>query len=350
MRPVQTTDRARLRWMLVPLAALTFFGLAATAQRLPSREPAGSSALSGGPDASASTTLASPPHASVGPATPAPVTPWTVPFLSRPTSGPIFLEDCQDVVIEGKTFQDLGPDVEAIHLENCDNVTIRNNDFARVAQAITATDSTNIRVEWNRYRDIIGPHARVGLNRANFVQFDKVRGGYIGNNKGLGGDTEDIISLHDASGTATEPLYVENNHFEGTNWQSESGSGIALGDGGSSFAIARNNVLLNPGQVGIFIAGGTGNAIIGNVLYGEQRPLSNVGIYVWNQSDSECSGHEVSGNKVHWTRADGEPNASWDQGGCGPVSGWATNDWRQTTDPAQLHVDLDSAAPNTIQK
>ena len=50
------------------------------------------------------------------------------------------------MVIEGNDYQDLGPDIEDIHLEKCDNVTIRNNDFARVAQAITATDSTNIRV------------------------------------------------------------------------------------------------------------------------------------------------------------------------------------------------------------
>ena len=347
---MQTTDRARLRWVIVPLAALTFIGLAATAQRLPGQEPPGSFAPTGGPDVSASGTTASPVPASQAPATqapatPAPITPWTVPFLSRPTSGPIFLENCQDVVIEGKTFQDLGPDVEAIHLENCDNVTIRNNDFARVAQAITATDSTNIRVEWNRYSDIVGPHARVDLNRANFVQFDNVRGGYIGTNKGIGGDTEDIVSLHSSGGSPDEPLVVENNHFEGTNWSSQSGSGIALGDSGSTYSVARNNILLNPGQVGIFIAGGTHNAIVDNVVYGEQRPLSNVGIYVWNQTDGGCSDHEVRGNRVVWYRADGEDNESWDQGGCGDVAGWDTNDWGATLDPETLRVDMSDPAP-----
>ena len=123
------------------------------------------------------------------------------PFLTRPASEPIRLKGCGDLVIENHSFKDLGPDVEAIHLEKCHDVTIRANDFARVAQAITAVDSTNIRVEWNRYEDILGPHARVGLHRANFVQFDKVQGGYIGHNKGRGGDTEDIVSLHDSGGT-----------------------------------------------------------------------------------------------------------------------------------------------------
>lgn len=263
-----------------------------------------------------------------------------MPFLTRPVSGPIRLNGCNDVVIENRTFKDLGPDVEAIHLENCHRVTIRDNDFARVAQAITAVNSTDIRVEWNRYLDILGPHPRVGLHRANFVQFDKVHGGYIGNNKGRGGDTEDIVNLHASDGTPTEPLYVEDNHFEGTNWTSASGSGIALGDGGSAHTIARNNILLNPGQVGIFIAGGTDNAILNNVVYGEQRPLSNVGLYVWNQSGSACSGHEVRGNRVRWYGAEGEASPAWDAGNCGTVAGWSTNDWSAILDPTTLRVEL----------
>jgi parallel beta helix pectate lyase-like protein len=279
-----------------------------------------------------------------GTGNPGSVDPWTVPFLTRPVSGPIDLRGCNDVVIENLTFMDLGPDVEAIHLSDCRRVTIRNNDFARVAQAITVTDSTEVRIEWNRYEDILGPHARVGLNRANFVQFDQVRGGYIGHNKGRGGDTEDIVSLHASGGTAAEPLLVEGNHFEGTDWTSESGSAIALGDGGSDHAIARDNVVLDPGQVGIFIAGGTNNAILDNVIYGSQRPSSNVGLYVWNQSDSECSGIEVRGNKVRWMRDDGVSNAAWDQGNCGPVAGWSANDWDATLDPEALRVDLSAPA------
>ena len=271
---------------------------------------------------------------------PAPLEPWSVPFLSRPASEPIRLKGCSNVVIENHTFRDLGPDVEAIHLDRCHNVTIRANDFARVAQAITAVDSSDIRVEWNRYEDIVGPHERVGLHRANFVQFDKVRGGYIGNNKGRGGDTEDIVSLHDSGGTTAAPLIVEDNHFEGTTWTSDSGSGIALGDGGSTHSIARRNTLLNPGQVGIFIAGGTANAILDNVVYGEARPASNVGVYVWNQSDDPCSGHEVRGNRIHWDRADGAPNPGWNPGNCGEVDGWDANDWDAVLDPEQLRVQL----------
>jgi hypothetical protein len=280
------------------------------------------------------------------PAAPAPLPapsagadPWSVPFLSRTGSGPIRKTGgCDNLVIEDRTFKDLGADVEAIHLENCTNVTIRANDFARVAQAITILNSTNVRIEWNRYLDILGPHERVGRNRANFVQLVRVSQGYIAHNKGKGGDTEDVVSMYESGGTATSPFVIEQNQFEGTNWTSPSGSGIALGDGSSSYSIARDNILLNVGQVGVFIAGGSNHRILNNTIYGERRELSNVGLYVWNQSSASCSGHEVAGNRVWWRKADGASNASWDAGNCGTISGWSSNDWNASLDPATLRV------------
>lgn len=266
---------------------------------------------------------------------------WSTAFLSRPLSGPIRKSGgCDDIVIENRTFKDLGPDVEAIHLERCNNVTIRANDFARVAQAITVLDSTNVRIEWNRYQDITGPHARVGKHRANFVQLVRVTGGTIADNKGKGGDTEDIVSMYESGGRSGAPFLIERNHFQGTDWTSTSGSGIALGDGTSSYSIVRDNILLNVGQVGAFIAGGTNHKILDNVIYGEQRPLSNVGLYVWNQSSTPCSGHEVSGNRVSWRRADGGSNSSWNAGNCGSVAGWSSNQWNASLDPAAMRVGL----------
>ncbi|MGK2852336.1 MAG: lamin tail domain-containing protein [Candidatus Limnocylindrales bacterium] len=266
---------------------------------------------------------------------------WAAAFLSRPVSGAIRKSGgCDNLVIENRSFKDLGADVEAIHLERCNNVTIRANDFARVAQAITVLDSTNVRIEWNRYQDILGPHARVGKHRANFVQLVRVKGGVIADNKGKDGDTEDIVSMYESGGTAGSPFVIERNQFEGTNWTSTSGSGIALGDGTSSYSIVRDNTLLNVGQVGAFIAGGTNHKILDNVIFGEQRPSSNVGLYVWNQSSTPCSGHEVSRNRVSWRRADGGSNPSWNAGNCGAVAGWSTNQWNAALDPSLLRVGL----------
>jgi len=247
--------------------------------------------------------------------------PHAVPFGSRPESRPIRLRNCTDVIIEDKTFRNLGEDVIAIRLDGCRNVTIRAVDFIDVAQGVFAIDSTNIQVIDSRYQNIRGPHERVGLNRGNFVQLDGVDGALVARNKGRCGDTEDIVSVYQSSN-----VIVEYNHFEGGDgtpgclaWSSSSGSGIALGDGGGSKNIARGNILVNPGQVGVFIGGGTGNAIINNVVIGEPRPKSNVGIYVWNQSDGECGGHTVADNWVEWRKEDGGRNPFYDAGNCGEV-------------------------------
>ena len=260
-----------------------------------------------------------------------------MPFGTRPASGAISLRNCRDVVIENKTFRDLGPNVIAIRIENCSNVTIRAVDFINVSEGVYAVNSSKITVRDSRYRNITGPHQRVGLNRANFVQFNHVNGGLIDHNKGKEGDTEDIVSIF-----ASQNIVVEDNHFEGTNWTSSSGSGIALGDVGGSGNIARRNVLLNPGQVGIFIAGGTNNQIVDNVIYQAQRPRSNVAIYVWKQppnSTATCAGHTVRNNQVRWLSATGASSAFWDAGNCGAIS-TGGNSWSAPLDPSALRVSL----------
>jgi hypothetical protein len=243
--------------------------------------------------------------------------PSSAPPDLRPASAAINLRNCRDVVIEDRTFRDLGTDVIAIHLDRCENVIIRNVDFIDVAEGVYAERSRNITVVDSRYENIIGPSTRRrGINTGNFVQFDRVDGGLIARNSGRGGDTEDIVSLF-----RTSNVVVEENHFEGTDWKSASGSGIALGDDGGTGNTARGNILVNPGQVGIFIAGGKNHRIVDNIIYGEQRPRSNVGMYVWNQYDHPCSGHTVSGNRVSWTTEDGNANPFWNAGDCGEITG-----------------------------
>ena len=106
------------------------------------------------------------------------------------------------------------------------------------------------------------------------------------------------------------------------------------------YSIARYNTLLNPGQVGIFIAGGTNHKILDNIIYGERRTSSNVGLYVWNQSSTACSGHEVARNQVSWRREDGTMSSSWNGGNCGTITDWNSNTWNAPLDPATLKVSL----------
>lgn len=263
--------------------------------------------------------------------------PWSAPFLGRTPSQPIHLTNCSGVTISGKQFVNVSGN--AIIVENCDNVTITENDFDDVVGAVYALNCTNVTVTWNRYRDV--GDGTIGSGHSNFVQFNSTTGGLIAHNKGIGGNTEDIISIYKSGGKDTaNPLVIEHNAFEGTTWTSDSGSGLMLGDAGGSHIVARFNVLLSPGQVGIGVASGTDIHVTDNTIYGATRPKSNVGIYVWNQYSTTCSGIEVTGNKVKWFKADGAENPSWDGQNCGTITGWSSNDWHATLDPATMHVTL----------
>ena len=202
------------------------------------------------------------------------------------------------------------------------------------------TDSTDVTIEYNRYRNITGPHERNGSNRGNFTQWVRSTGGSISHNVGIGGDTEDIISIYKSGGfDADHPLVVADNWFQGTNWTSDSGSGILLGDGGGSHVVIKNNVLVNPGQVGIGVAGGSDIRVTGNTILGEPRSSTNVGIYVWGQGSS-CSKIQVAGNTVDFAKRSGVKSGAFNHGNCGAVSGWSTNRFRADLDLDLLKVAL----------
>jgi len=265
--------------------------------------------------------------------------PWSVPFLSRTPSGALVVSGQSNVTISGKEFTNLANGTVAIIVSNSSNVTITGNDFANVTGAIYAVNSTNVTVTWNRFQNI--GNGTIGSGHSNYIQFNNTWGGYIAHNKGIGGNTEDLVSIYKSGGTDTaHPLVIEYNNFEGTNWTSGSGSGMMIGDAGGSHVVARYNTLLTSGQVGIGIPGGSDIHITDNTIYGAKRTSANVGIYVWNQSGGTCSGNEVARNQVKWYNASGSENPYWNGGGCGTVTGESTNNWHASIDPASLHVTL----------
>lgn len=266
---------------------------------------------------------------------------WSVPFGDRPASSSVTCDGQSNVTISGKSFSGIGDDTSAVRISNCHNVRIIGNDFLNDAQPITVTNSTNVEIGWNRYRNITGPHERNGSNRANFTQWVSSFGGSIHDNKGIGGDTEDIISIYQSGGIdAAHPLVIERNAFEGTNWSSSTGSGIMLADGGGGHIVVRDNTLLNPGAVGIGVAGGSDIQVTDNIVYGIDRARSNVGIYVWNQSSPRCRAIRVHGNTVKWSKPDGADSSFWNAGNCGSVVGWSKNRWQGAIDPGALRVVL----------
>ena len=268
---------------------------------------------------------------------------WSTPFLTRPSSPKLVLTGQSNLTISNLAFNGISD--RAITIENCSDITITACDLSSCIGGIYALNSTNITVIWNRLRNM--GDGTIGAGHSNYIQFNNTVGGYIANNKGKGGNTEDLISIYQSGGPdSAHPLIVENNAFESPlppdsyAWTNSSGSGSMIGDNGGSHIIVRNNTYLNPGQVGIGISGGSDIHILNNIIYGAQRTLSNIGMYVWNQGGPASSGIEVGGNRVWWKNAAGSVSAYWDAGNCGTVTGTG-NVWQDVTiDPATLAVTL----------
>jgi len=277
------------------------------------------------PCPSASPTPPSPTATPLPTVAPTPTDSWSAPFGSRPQSGPISLSGaaCQNVTISNLTFSNLGYEVIAINLYGCNGVTIDSVDFDHVAEGVFAQNSQNITIRNTRYSEITGPSARDGGHHGNLVQFDTVTGFLIEHNKGIGGDTEDIISLY-----KTNTGRVTGNAFQGTDWVSGSGTGIIVGDGGGGTGIEiDNNTLVTPGQVGIQIINGNPN-VHDNIVYAAPRPpltSPNVGMSTYGGS---VSGAYVTNNRVYWRKNDGTENPYWWGAGTPTTSG---NNWHDYT-------------------
>ncbi|MFD0831400.1 right-handed parallel beta-helix repeat-containing protein [Mucilaginibacter boryungensis] len=247
---------------------------------------------------------------------------------------PITLKNCSNIRITGNKL--LNSKAVGIYLYRCKNIIIDHNYITKVSTGVYVqqTNGGGIAIENNQFLNMLGP-----LPRGQFVQFNNVNGPgcIIANNacENIIGESyaEDAISLYSSNGTAASPITVKNNRIRGGG-PSKTGGGIALGDAGGSHQLVENNLLVNPGQYGIGVAGGTDMQILNNKIYAKRATFTNVGISVWNQytSISACAMIVVHGNEVNWTNAKGELNPAWNSGNCDPVIGWNDNNWNAKID------------------
>jgi hypothetical protein len=210
-----------------------------------------------------------------------------------------------------------------INLAGARDITIDHNSFDDVASGLYAANSTNnIVFDHNSATRIRGP-----MPRGQLVQFNGVSGSghKIACNvsdqtsPGYAAGPEDHINMYKSSGTAASPILIQYNKLRGGG-PSQSGGGILAGDEGSSYTIVNTNILVNPGQYGISIAGGHDNRMLNNKVYSASFAWTNIGAFVWNQYAPACSAIEVSGNRVNWTNRGGVANNWWDAGNCGTVT------------------------------
>jgi hypothetical protein len=155
----------------------------------------------------------------------------------------------------------------------------------------------------------------------------------------LGADPEDVINIYKSSGTADDPIQIFGNKIRGGG-PSGSGGGIMTGDSGGAYIVVRDNILVDPGQYGIAIAGGHHVQIMDNKVFGKKQSFTTVGIYVWNQSKAPSHDHTVTGNQVRWFNNAGMENPYWDAENCGTITGWNDNNWHADLDDKLLPMDL----------
>ena len=240
-------------------------------------------------------------------------------FTNKSGANLVFI-NCKDITIRNCYFGRSG--AEAIVLEKCSGIRVEKCLFAYNLTGVYAATSSTIKVINNQF---INVRQRSGPARGQFVQFNNVTGAgnEISNNKGENfpgeSNPEDLISMFKSSGTATSPIRIKNNMFRGGG-PSASGGGIVLGDHGGRFIIAENNTLLNPGQYGMAVAGGSDMAILNNKIYAKQQPFTNNPLFVWAQAGVSCSDIIVKGNRASWIDKKGNINGGWDAGNCKSTS------------------------------
>ncbi len=233
-----------------------------------------------------------------------------------------------------------------IRILNSTNITVRNCDFLELSEPIEVYNSDVVLVEYSRADGITGPAERVGQQTGNFLQ---THGGStfvtVANNKiiAIGSydpwagahqlGTEDVISLFGASNCV-----AEYNAIDATGYTRDFGTGTILGDGFGDDNVIRYNTYLNPGQVGIAVAGGHRNELIGNIIYraaGQRLGAGNTAAYYWDYNEDGMSGGLIQDNRAKWYEGGG----LWNPGP--PPATVIDNDWDDDTiDPADLVVTM----------
>jgi hypothetical protein len=225
-------------------------------------------------------------------------------------------------------------------------LNVYNNRLERGASLVYNHTSYQISVTHNKFLNAKGPYPR-----GSFVQFDSVTGGgnrincNVGENIMGQGNPQDAISLYKSSGDPTDPIQIVGNKIKGGG-PSNIGSGIVVGDSSGAYVLITNNILVNPGQVGIGIAGGHDIQALNNLIYARQQSFTNVGAYVWNWNnyDPNCYSHTVQGNRVNWTHKAGFKIPNWDGGNCGPIAGWDDNIWYSNIGPEIEYLTIPSCS------
>jgi hypothetical protein len=202
----------------------------------------------------------------------------------------------------------------AINVYNSSNITIDNCFISNVAFGVNVANSKTVKVNTNQMLNINGNNAKGMYGHA--VQFNQVTGGgnqingnHIENIANVAQNPHDQLSLYKSSGLPGDSIQVNNNWIRGGEYNNNSmghGCGIGLGDNGGSYQVARGNILVNPGFIGMEAAGGNHVKIDHNLIYSSQTPVSGGGLFFANYSGVSSTDVIYSYNQIKWINSQGK--------------------------------------------
>ncbi len=217
-----------------------------------------------------------------------------------------------------------------IELWNCKNVVIDSCFITNVKAGVVAYTCFTVKVNKNRFLNMQGPYPS-----GNFVQFNNVSGGgsQINYNKcvnivGQAAHPQDGLSVYKSNGLPGDSIQVIGNWIKGGQVINDSGgaAGIVLGDVGGSYQVARYNILVNPGFVGMQVQGGSHIKMDHNIIYSKATPYSNNGISYGNYSGKPSTDVNISYNKIRfYNKQNAELDMWWDPRTASKPIGWDTN-------------------------
>jgi len=237
----------------------------------------------------------------------------------------IYLNNCSNVTITNCRLANASK-YEVYITGNCKNITMTNCFVTGGISGVHAENSSAIKVNSNQFKNINGP-----FPGGNFVQYVSVNGGgnQINNNRcedapGVG-KPEDGLSIYKCNGIPGDSIQVIGNWIRGGQYYNTSGgaAAIVLGDLGGSYQVARNNIIVNGGFVGMQVQGGTHIKMDHNTIYGSATPYSNCGLCYGNYSGQSSSDINMSYNKVKYIKTNGQEQDLWTSGLT--PTGWSTN-------------------------
>jgi hypothetical protein len=255
----------------------------------------------------------------------------------------IYLDNCSNVTIDGCRLANAAK-YEVYMTDNCRNITMTNCFVTGGISGVHAENSVTVKVNNNQFLNMNGPYPG-----GNYVQFVNISGGgsqinynHCEDIPGVG-KPEDGLSVYKSNGLPGDSIQVIGNYIRGGQYYNTSGggAGIVLGDQGGSYQVARYNVVVNGGFVGMQVQGGTHIKMDHNTIYGAVTPYSNCGLCYGNYSGASSSDINISYNKVKYFKTNGQEMDAWvdPKAGYTPI-GWSTNILKASIDATILPLTL----------